>query len=92
MKNITNHIEILSQMISLLESENFTDWAAALEKIKIDFEKNPREKSLELLSMYSGSGSLNDIVFYKNGKSLISENTEFAELRIRLFDICKSFI
>lgn len=92
MKSTTNHIEILSRMILLLESGNFTDWAATLEKIKIDFKKNPREKSLELLSMYRGAGSLNDIVFYKNGKALISENTEFAELRIRLFDICKSFI
>lgn len=79
-------------MILLLEAGNFSNWVATLENIKIDFDKNPKEKSLEPLSMYRGAGSLNDIVFHKNAKALISENTEFDELRIRLFDICKTFI
>lgn len=92
MKGIINHIEILSRMIQLLEAGNFPDWAAALEKIKINFDNDPKKRSLELLSMYRGAGSLNDIVFYKQGRSLISENTEFEELRIRIFDVCKSFI
>lgn len=38
-------------MILLLEAGNFPNWVATLEKIKIDFDKNPKEKSLELLSM-----------------------------------------
>lgn len=92
MKEIINHIEILSRMIQRLEAGNFTDWAEALEKIKINFDNDPTKTSLELLSMYRGAGSLNDIVFYKQGRALISENTEFEELRIRLFDICKNFI
>lgn len=79
-------------MILLLEAGNFANWVATLANIKIDFDKNPKEKFLEPLSMYQGAGSLNDIVFHKNGKALISENTEFDELRIRLFDVCKSFI
>lgn len=79
-------------MIQLLEAGNFPDWAAALEKVKINFDNDPKKMSLELLSMYRDAGALNDIVFYKKGRSLISENTDFEELRIRLFDICKSFI
>jgi len=90
-KNNQSHT-ILSRMIQLLEAGNFPDWAAALEKVKINFDNDPKKMSLELISMYHGAGSLNDIVFYKQGRSLISENTEFEELRIRLFDICKSFI
>jgi len=79
-------------MILLLKIGKFSEWAEALEKIKKDFDNNPREKSLELLSMYRGAGSLNDIVFYKDGQPLISENSEFDDLRISLFYICKNFI
>lgn len=92
MKDKIDHIAILCQMILLLKIGKFSEWAEALEKIKKDFDNNPREKSLELLSMYRGAGSLNDIVFYKDGQPLISENSEFDDLRISLFYICKNFI
>ncbi|WP_147400569.1 hypothetical protein [Acidovorax cavernicola] len=87
-----NHTAVLSRMIALLQAGNFPDLAATLEIIKMNFDENPREKSLELLSMYRGAGSLNDIVFHKDGKLLISENIEFEELRISLFNICKELI
>ncbi|WP_373429143.1 DUF6966 domain-containing protein [Achromobacter aegrifaciens] len=41
------------------------------------------------LSMYGGSGSINDVVLYQDGKVLVAENCEFDCLRSRLYEMCK---
>ncbi len=39
------------------------------------------------LSFYGGMGSLNDLVLYRNGKVLMDENDELAQLRRDLFNL-----
>lgn len=56
MKNLNDVEVILVRMIELLRVGAFYDWAVALEKIKKDFEVDPRCASQKLLSMYGGWG------------------------------------
>lgn len=89
MKNVDDVEVILVRMIELLRVGAFEDWAIALEKIKRDFEADPKYSSLKLLSMYGGMGSLNDIVLYKDGQSLVLENDELDSLKVQLYEFCK---
>ncbi|UCO97882.1 hypothetical protein LF844_25040 [Metapseudomonas lalkuanensis] len=88
--NKINEIDaVLKRMIELLRFVEFEDWAVALEKVKMDFGCNEKLRSSELLSMYGGMGSLNDVVLYKGGQPLVAENNEFDRLRVQLYELCK---
>ena len=81
----------LKNMILLLRTENLEDWAETLEAISLDPSQSKKSLSTKILSMYGGAGSLNDIVFYREGQSLIDKNNEFDKLRSHLYVLCKSF-
>ncbi|MBV4508202.1 hypothetical protein HU751_025540 [Pseudomonas sp. BW13M1] len=87
MKSLSDIEMILTRMIELLRIGAFNDWAVALEKLKAGFESDPERASLKLLSMYGGMGSLNDVVLYKDGQPLVSENNELDFLRSQLYDL-----
>lgn len=87
MKSLSDIEMILTRMIELLRIGAFNDWAVALEKLKAGFESDPGRASLKLLSMYGGMGSLNDVVLYKDGQPLVSENNELDSLRSQLYDL-----
>jgi hypothetical protein len=89
MKNINDVEVILTRMIELLRIGAFDDWAVALEKIKSDFEVDPKYSSLKLLAMYGGVGALNDVVLYREGQPLVLENNELDSLRTQLYEVCK---
>lgn len=89
MKNLNDVEVILTRMIELLRVGAFDDWAVVLEKIKSDFEVDPKYASLKLLSMYGGMGSLNDVVLYRGGQPLVMENNELDSLRTQLYEFCK---
>lgn len=89
MKSLNDIEVILTRMIELLRIGAFNNWAVALEEVKTGFEFDPKYSSLKLLSMYGGMGSLNDVVLYKDGQPLISENNELDSLRSALYELCK---
>jgi hypothetical protein len=80
---------ILQRMIKLLQLGGGDDWAMALEKIRVNFDSDPNLNFSKLLSMYGGMGSLNDIVLYREGRPLVSENDELDALRVQLYEFCK---
>lgn len=90
MKKLKDVEAALKRMIELLRIGTFDDWAGTLEKIKVDFDKDQKYQSSKLLSLYGGMGSLNDIVFYKNGQPQIAENNEFDALRTHIYELCKA--
>jgi hypothetical protein len=90
MKSLDDIEMILVRMIELL-CIGGGDWAVALAKVKASFESDSKYALLKLLSMYGGVGSLNDVVLYKNGRPLISENNELDSLRLKLYEICKKW-
>lgn len=82
-------ISIIESVIELLVSAGETNWAAAF----IDFRKqcdNPDVDNLErlrgeILRIYGGMGSFNDLVLYEQGQPMIKENQKLDKLRKELF-------
>lgn len=91
MTNIQQIEFILSRMINLLNTESRADWPCALERIRRDINGNPRTEVQNILAMFGGLGSLNDIILYKDGQLLTDENSEFDSLRSSLHDACMKF-
>lgn len=48
---------------------------------------DPDDTKHTFRNLYGGMGSLNDLVLYRNGKVLMSENDELDQLRSDLFNL-----
>lgn len=88
MTNIQNIETVLTRMAELLRLGARNDWANALEKFRGEIANDPSGTSAEILSMYGGVGSLNDLILYRNGQPLVAENDEFAALSSELYRLC----
>jgi hypothetical protein len=88
MKNIQRIQAVLARMTELCRVGGVGTWASALEKARNAISTEPDATVSEILSMYGGMGSLNDIILYADGQPLIPENTELDELRSTLYSLC----
>lgn len=80
----------LKRMVELLQiNDSGKEWEEALAMLRVEFQHSPKHASSKLLSMYGGMGSLNDIILYRNGQLLLTENNEFDVLREQLYDQVK---
>lgn len=80
--------EIIFEMIKLLQIVSMEEWAFALIHVHDEIRLDPIHTKVKIISMFGGSGSLNDIVLHKNGQALIHENSEFDRLRSALYSAC----
>lgn len=82
--------EMLSRMAFLLKQADEHDWAAACDRISVEFRQRPNDDSRKaILRLYRGGmGSFNDIVLYKNGRLLAEETSEFKTLSSSLHAAC----
>ncbi len=79
---------ILIKMLALLKLSNAKDWEKAIQKLSYEILGMPNETKREILSLYGGMGSLNDLVLHKDEYPLRKENDEFDSLKTQLFDLC----
>lgn len=82
---------VLEKIVNLLRSGDCEDWAATMEKLSSEIEENPEYATSQILVLYGGMGSFNDIVLCSNDRPLIKENDELDGLRGELFDLCYSY-
>ncbi|WP_371263887.1 hypothetical protein [Pseudomonas sp. AAC] len=80
--------DVTSQMIILLIDGGAGEWGRALEVQVRNLDSDPESVASNILSMYSGMGSLNDVVLSKDGKILKKENDNLDDLRERLYQLC----
>lgn len=88
MTNIEEIEIVLSRMEGLLTMGGRDDWAQALRRSRVELRENKAAAVSDLLPMFGGMGSLNDIVLYRNGQPLREENDEFETLRGQLYELC----
>ncbi|QDK17635.1 hypothetical protein ES815_04660 [Leclercia adecarboxylata] len=74
-------------MATLLELGGYAEWSASIFKLAKKYELDPDDTKHIFLNFYGGMGSLNDLVLYRNGKVLMDENDELAQLRRDLFNL-----
>jgi len=83
---------VMEKMTVILRSGALYDWAITLDKLRDEIALEPNATARTILAMYGGMGSLNDIILYRNGQPLISENNDFDLLRSQLFEFCRDLV
>jgi hypothetical protein len=86
---ITEINSILTCMEDLLRSAGLWRWEAALSRHRQGLALNPDRALADIVGMYGGAGSFNDVILYRDGKLLTVENAEFDALRDKLFEMCR---
>lgn len=87
-----HHVQIkqaLSQMADLLRQCHQLEWADRLDACCDGLDADPVAATSEILSLYGGMGSINDIVLYRNMQPLIAENQLFDQLREQLYAMAR---
>lgn len=88
MKNSHEIKLILKRMAVLLRLGNCDDWATAVERFHNEIGSSYNATTSNILGMFGGMGSLNDIILYKDGQPLSAENAELDFLRSSLYQLC----
>lgn len=88
MKDIRAIQEVLVQLEDVLRRGNNPNWANAIETLMHEFAQDPDTTVGDVIRLFGGSGSLNDIVLYGNGTPLIRENNDLDKLRSNLYELC----
>lgn len=88
MNNISKIIAIMIRMSELLRSGNEEEWAERIDQYRLELPSDTTYVLSKIIRLYGGMGSLTDIVLYRNGQPLISENNDFSDLRTRLYELC----
>ncbi|MDP2572697.1 hypothetical protein Q8W40_10930 [Vibrio penaeicida] len=91
MKNTILLISVIEKIIELLVSVDENNWAGSFTNFRQKCD-NANADNLEILRgeilrVYGGMGSFNDLVLYKQGQPMIKENQKLDELRTKLFFI-----
>jgi hypothetical protein len=75
----------LTNIISILRSNNENAWAKTFETLGSELDVDCEASIFALKKVYGGMGSFNDIVLHKNGQPLRKENDELEDLSHRLY-------
>ena len=91
MDKVVLTISIIKKIIELLVSVGESNWADAFKSFERRLD-NLESESLQtlrsdILRVYGGMGSFNDLVLYKEEQVLIKENQDLDKLRMELFDV-----
>lgn len=82
-------IEKIQKMAELLTIANQPHWARRLIQIS-HLSSGGDAMARDILSLYGGMGSLNDLVLYIEGVPDVKINDEFDVLRAAVYDLCYS--
>jgi hypothetical protein len=93
MKNLNLLILVINEINELLITVGEPDWSDAFNKFRqkcndVDSE-NLKDLRVEILRLYGGMGSFNDLVLYKQGQPMLEENKKLDALRKELFNIVR---
>ncbi len=91
MEKVMLTTSIIERIIELLVSVGESNWADAFKSFRQRLASSDSE-SLEtlrgdILRVYGGMGSFNDLVLYEEGQPLIKENQVLDKLRTELFNV-----
>jgi len=74
-------------IIALLSDVGENNWIHSFKDFVTELEKHEDTAVYrKIISIYSGAGSFNDLVLYKDGKICIEENNKLALLRSGLYN------
>lgn len=92
MRKADRVIDIFTEIAALLRVAGNDNWAKAFDNLRSEFEISPEAARTEILRVYGGIGSFNDVILYRDGQPLWTENGRLSTLRTELYDICREEI
>lgn len=82
-----NSIEICREVLKLLFEYNEKNWIDSFEYfVKNIGESYDKSSAREILKIYAGAGSFNDLVLHKNGMPVGAGNDRLNQLRSQLYE------
>lgn len=78
----------IQKMVDIFNRYQYSNWANRFLKIQRTIEFDEPQGIREVLSLYGGMGSLNDVVLHREGVPLVAENNELEELKTVLHELC----
>ena len=90
MKDIKKIQESMLRIEDLLRLGGVNEWAKGIENLRNEMTYDSDLALGKILSLYGGMGSFNDIILYRNGILLVSENSELDALRSKLYELCRA--
>ncbi|MGK6321064.1 DUF6966 domain-containing protein [Sphingomonas sp. DT-204] len=78
---------IVERLAALAMQGGAAEAARSLSRAAAILREDSDEGARTIIAMYGGSGSLNDVVLYRDGQPLAAENREFDALRSELYDL-----
>ncbi|QCP54403.1 hypothetical protein FAZ95_36345 [Trinickia violacea] len=89
MASVKEICSVLIRMSGLLLFCDLEDWACVLIQFANRVEEGCPVVRAEILRLFGGMGSLNDLVLHKDGHVLNDENEVFDALRERLYELIR---
>ncbi|WP_426114287.1 DUF6966 domain-containing protein [Massilia sp. PWRC2] len=80
---------VILRISELFRTAQLNNWHEVFIKFAKEVKTNPQLTRSQIISLFGGVGSLNDIILYINGQPLINENNELDELRSKLYLLCR---
>jgi hypothetical protein len=83
-------LTLLVEAEVLLRTGGEENWAKAIQRLREDFRTEPEVIRGQILALYGGAGSFNDIVLYSsNGTPLVKENIRLNDIKTEIHSECR---
>lgn len=89
MKNISETTVNMARIAQLLRDGNEHAWAATMDRYREQLPQDIPEARYHIMRLFGGMGSISDVVLYREGHLLTTENDELPQLLSALYDDCK---
>ena len=80
---------LLTQMSDVLRQTGHQAWISTFDRMIAGLTSNPDVARSNILGLFIGAGSVNDLVLLSHVKSLAAENDTFGRLRTELYELCR---
>lgn len=88
MKSASEAMALMTRISELLRLGGRIEWAECIEQYWSQLLLDTDQALSNIMMLYGGMGSINDIVLYRDGLPMIEENNELHVLLSKLYDCC----
>ncbi|MNJ40289.1 DUF6966 domain-containing protein [Pseudomonas alkylphenolica] len=88
MKSTSEVVALMTRISELLRLGGRIEWAECIEQYWSQLLLDTDQALSNIMMLYGGMGSINDIVLYRDGLPMIEENNELHVLLSKLYDCC----
>ncbi len=94
MKSLTGLKKVLDEIISVLSVAGESNWNSAMKNFRsrcdsVSNSADQKELIADLIRIFGGMGSFNDLVLYNQGNLMQRETIQLDSLRTKLFEAVK---